>query len=209
MVEHYDRWLGGYLDDELPVRQQRLMETHLASCPECQAKLASMKKLSQLIQDEAIPSSFPSAEGFTRQVLLRLPPRTAPPLRRVALEASWWLTPFAIFAAWVFVQTVFLLSGWLGTADRLKLLGDAAIWLVPASPGATWLTSSIYQLGFLHDSTGLKIMQQIEVFSHSSIDRVSWQLSIALLYSAWLATWWAHHQKQPVHSREVLRLQEN
>jgi hypothetical protein len=206
MVEHYDCWLGAYLDGELSQNRKRMVETHLEKCPECHAKLESMKKLSELIQDETVPPGFPSADHFTNQLLQHLPARKAPTLASVVLEAGWWLSPFVIFAAWVFVQTTFLLSGWLGRAEWLKLLGDAASWLVPASSNATWITSLVFQLGFMHDSTALMIMQQIEAFSRSSINALSWQFSIALLYGAWLATWLVRNRKQTISTYDAYRV---
>lgn len=206
MLEHYDRWLGAYLDGELPEYRKKMVETHLEKCLECQAKLASMKKLSELIQNETIQPDIPSPEYFASQVMKRLLSRKEPGLERFALEVVWWLAPFVIFGAWVFVQATFLLTGWLGTDGWLKLLGDAVGWLVPTIPSTTWLTSLVFRLGFMPDTTGLMIMQQIEAFSRAIFNQMVWQISIALLYCGWLAIWLVRNRKQTISTYDSYRV---
>ena len=189
MSEHITQWLSAYLDGELHGERLRQVEAHLEGCPDCQAGLQSLRGLSDLLKAAPAPVGLTPAERFTSQVLLRLPPRPAPPLRRTVLEAGWWLAPAGILAAWVFVRVVFWLSGWVWAVNQFGLLGEASAWLAPAS-NAGWLTAALSQTGFLSASSGLQWAKLGETIGWSSLSQISWQVSMALLYLGWLAAWW-------------------
>jgi len=80
-----------YLAEELTATDQRQVEAHLRSCPDCGAELARLKQLLALLKsDSATP---PVPEGFTSRVMAkarqrlaaRQPPETVPwSIRR------WW-----------------------------------------------------------------------------------------------------------------------
>lgn len=190
MTEHVINWINAYLDGELHGRRLAQVESHLDECAECRAELASLQALSTMLREAPLPD-FPPAERFAANVVLGLPrkPETSP--ARKALEIAWWLAPVALTAAWVFVQTTLLLSDWIGAAGRLGLLDtSASAWLVPAVPRETLLSALLLQTGLLGGS-GVQWLRSVSAFFGSALAQVIWQVSIGLLYLAWIASWWA------------------
>jgi anti-sigma factor RsiW len=50
MPDQYNSKLGAYLDGQLDRRQVSELEIHLADCPACQAELAELRQLSELLR---------------------------------------------------------------------------------------------------------------------------------------------------------------
>ena len=52
--QDYKNLIMGYLDDELDQEQQKTLQEHLASCPECTAELEEFAQLKQITDDAAL-----------------------------------------------------------------------------------------------------------------------------------------------------------
>jgi predicted anti-sigma-YlaC factor YlaD len=195
MAEHVSEYLNAYLDGQLGGWRQERIEQHLAGCPDCQAELAALRRLSQALQEAAFTPDFPSAERFTAQVMLRLPRQPAQPALRKTSNLGWWLAPAAILLAWAFVQAVFLLSTGVWTAGQAGLLGETAAWLAPKADGTGMLTGALQWLGVMPGG----FTQQMAFFSES----IGWNLlvqvvlegGLGLLYLGWLVIWWLRRQQ--------------
>ena len=188
MPEHVSQWLGAYLDEQLHGTRLRQVEAHLAECPVCQEELQELRNLSTLLQQAPTPENIPDPERFASQVMLHLPP--APlrsPLQR-SLDTAWWLAPIGILLAWVFTETVFLLSDGILAAYSLDLLGEAAAWLAPAGPGVAWWSNMLDWLGLLSGES-VQWLALVETWSRNLLAQLDWQIQIAALYMGWLALW--------------------
>jgi anti-sigma factor RsiW len=195
MTDHINNWINAYLDGELQGKRLALVESHLDECAECRDELASLQALSGLLHEAPLPD-FPSAERFAANIALNLPRKSETPLTRTVLEIAWWLTPVALAAVWIFAQTTLLLSDWIGAANGLGLLDTTATaWLAPAAPQETLLSALISQAGLLSDS-GVQLLQSTAALFDSTLAQVIWQVSIGLLYLAWIATWWARFSRR-------------
>jgi hypothetical protein len=52
--QDYKNLMMGYLDDELDDEQQKTLQQHLESCPECRAELEEFSQLKQVTDDAAL-----------------------------------------------------------------------------------------------------------------------------------------------------------
>src|SRR4051794_41984027 len=92
--------LSGYADGELPAKQQRWWEQHLAACPACRAELGRLRTLSASLKRDLPPREPSSAFREELRQLLRsepagrprapapLPPPGAPPAARPGVAAG-------------------------------------------------------------------------------------------------------------------------
>jgi anti-sigma factor RsiW len=88
--------LSAYLDGELSADQERSLQEHLRSCPECAAEVAAQVRLRRAMKPAA--SRFAPSADFRRKVQGQLAPkRTA---------ASRWLWPAAVAALAVMLLAV-------------------------------------------------------------------------------------------------------
>ena len=78
------RNLNAFLDGLLQPSERAAMEVHLQGCPECQAALARLRRLSSLL--EGIPSP-PVPDGFSERLMARAYQRQAE--RRRSRILSW------------------------------------------------------------------------------------------------------------------------
>src|SRR5512136_3107125 len=59
MSKHIDRFtLEAYVEQALPAAQRRIVETHVTTCPTCQARLASAKQMTALLYE--LPREVPA-----------------------------------------------------------------------------------------------------------------------------------------------------
>ena len=188
MPEHVSQWLESYLDDQLHGSRLRQVEAHLAECPACQAELETQRELSALLKQVPLPENMPDPERFANQVMLHLPPTPQRSQVQDSLDAVWWLPPVGIILAWIFTQTVFLLSDGILAAYNLDLLGEAAAWLAPAGPGVAWWSNILDWLGLLNGES-VQWLALVETWSRNLLAQLAWQIPIAALYMGWLALW--------------------
>jgi Putative zinc-finger len=194
MSKHITEWLNAYLDGELQGSRLHYVEAHLAECDLCQAELASLENLSDLLHEVPIPE-FISPERFAAQVNLRLPHQQTATSGKKILEIGWWMMPAGLLGAWIFIGTSFLVNDLLSAANYLGLLGSISNWLVFDSSGGTYWSTTLGQFGIL-SSNGLNWAASMETFTRTVLPQISLQVSIALLYLSWIAIWWAHRTRQ-------------
>jgi predicted anti-sigma-YlaC factor YlaD len=198
MSDHVNEWLNAYLDGELNGRRLHQVEEHLAHCESCQAELESLQGLSALLQQVPAPE-FTSNVRFVAQVNLRLPQGQVKATRRNVIEAGWWMIPIGLLTAWIFLSTAILVSDMVSTADSIGVLDSASTFLVSDTSSNEFWSSMLGQIGLL-EGTSLQWIELTEDFTRNVVPQFIWQASIALLYLAWIAIWWARHVRQP-HGR--------
>lgn len=197
MPEHMQEWLNAYLDDELNERQHASVEQHLAVCQACRAELEALRLLSQEVQRVPLPQELPTAERFAAQLMLRLPRHPAQPARNAEHKLSWWLVPATLLAAWAFVQAVFWLNSGVWAVGQAGLLGEAAAWLAPA-PHSTGAVTGFFQwLGVLPAGNAQQAAAISESIGWGMLLQLVLEGGLAVLYLAWLVTWWQRRQGPP------------
>lgn len=194
MSKHIAEWLNAYLDGELGGRQLEQVEAHLMECERCQAELASLARLSGLLHEIPTPE-FTPPERFAANVNLRLPHKQLTMPRKKMLEIGWWMIPVGLLGAWIFVSTSFLVGDILSAATNLGLLSGLSSWLVFGSTTQPFWTATLGQFGILSGNS-LDWAASTEVFTRSSLPQIIAEVSIALLYLSWIATWWARQRRQ-------------
>lgn len=193
MSDHVIEWLNAYLDGELKGRKFHQVEEHLAHCEACQSELDSLQGLSALLQDVPAPEFTPN-ERFVAQVNLRLPHRPVRAVRSHIIETSWWMIPIGLLAAWIFFSTAILVSDLVFAADAIGVLDGSATFLVPDSSGGAIWTSVLGQAGVLQGDS-LQWAESTVDYTRNVLPQFFWQASIALLYLAWIAIWWARRTR--------------
>ncbi len=194
MSNHVTEWLNAYFDGELQGMRLRQVEEHLAECEACQSELESLRGLSAMLQEVPAPK-FTSHERFVSQVNLRLPQRQVKNTRNNLMEIGWWLIPVGLLTAWIFFSTAVLVSDMVSAADRFGLLDSANTLLVSdTSERAIW-SARLGQFGLL-EGEGLGWAEATESYTRNVLPQFVWQASIAMLYLAWIAIWWARHTRR-------------
>lgn len=194
MSNHVSEWLNAYHDGELRGNRLRLVEAHLAECEACQAELASLEDLSDLLHEVRAPEMI-SVERFAAQVNLRLPHSKPVVSRNTFSQFGWWMIPVGLLASWVFFSTAFLLSDVLSVAGNLGLLRGLSAWLASGPANDVYVSTTIGQMGLL-SGNGLSWAETTETFTRMSLPQIIVQVSIAVLYLSWLAIWWARQTRQ-------------
>lgn len=194
MSEHMTEWLGPYLDGELRGNRLQQVARHLAECQVCRAELQSLKNLSTLVREVPAPE-FTSVDRFAAEVNLRMPHPTPKTSRSRVKEVGWWMIPVSLLTLWVFVSTTNLVSQVFLAASRFGLLGSASTWLASNTSGEAYWSNTLGQFGVLSGSS-LQWAALAEVFTRSSMPQFIWQVSIAILYLAWIAIWWSRHTRR-------------
>ncbi len=198
MSNHITEQLNAYMDGELKGKQLRQVEEHLTECEACQAELESLQGLSSLLHEVPAPE-FTSNERFVTQVNLLLPERRTARTRSRILELGWWMIPVSLLAAWIFISTSSLISNAVSAADNFGLLDNTTALISDSSESAVW-TSRLGQVGVLKGE-GLQVAETTESYARNVLPQFIWQVSIALLYLAWIAMWWA---RQTLHEQGQL-----
>ncbi|HEY5731119.1 MAG TPA: zf-HC2 domain-containing protein [Anaerolineales bacterium] len=193
MSNHVTEGLNAYFDGELKGRRLHQVEEHLTKCEACQAELVSLQGLSALLQ-EVPAAEFTSNETFVSQVNLLLPQRPAASTRRKVLDIGWWMLPVGLLAAWIFISTSSLISNMVSAANNFGLLDSTNALISDSSENAIW-TARLGQVGVLQGDS-LQWAETTENFTRNVLPQFIWQVSIAFLYLAWIAIWWARQTRQ-------------
>lgn len=194
MSDHILELLGAYLDGELHGRQLQKVEAHLAECETCQAEYESLQSLSGMLQEAPVPD-FISPERFASNVTLRLARRPETPIQRKALEIGWWMVPVGLLMAWVFISTTSLVINMVSVANEIGLLNDASAGLFSGTTDDVYWSQTLGQFGLLSGDS-LQWAEATETFSRTAIPKITWQVSIALLYVCWIAILWTRKARQ-------------
>ena len=111
MSEHpSNETFQGYLDDELTQPEQRRVETHLRTCPTCEAELAQLRSLFHSI--ESIPSETLDTD-LAPAVMAAVRPRAS------------WLPSIALGELLAAAALTLALVVWLGGVELQTRLGGA------------------------------------------------------------------------------------
>ena len=194
MSNHVTEWLNAYLDGELHGGRLLHVEAHLAECNACRVELASLEKLSALLQ-EVPAAEFSPPERFAAQVNLRMPRPKAEIPRNKILEIGWWMIPVGLLAIWTFLNTSFFVYDAVAVANRFGLLTSVSDWMSFGASNASSWSSVLGQIGVLRGNL-LTLAASTETFTRTSLFQITLQVSIALLYLSWIAIWWTRHQRQ-------------
>jgi Putative zinc-finger len=135
-----------YLDDELTQPEQRRVETHLRTCPTCEAELAQLRSLFHSI--ESIPSETLDAH-LGPAVMAAVQPRAS------------WLPSFAVGELVAAAALTLALLLWLGGAELQTRLGGAVQRLIgQLEVAAAGLSTSVGEfLSQVPDSPQLDFVQ--------------------------------------------------
>ncbi|MBT3320853.1 MAG: zf-HC2 domain-containing protein [Anaerolineae bacterium] len=192
MAKHILDSLGAYLDGELRGRELKKVETHLSKCELCAEEYASLKSLSEILEEAPLPD-FSSPDRFAADVVLRLPRKEMTSIRSKVLEVGWWLAPVGLIAIWVFLGITNLLNDTLLIANEFGFLNSTATSLISsANPDAIW-SARLGNFGFLAGNN-LQWARTVEAFTRTTASHILWQLSIAVLYLIWIAVSWVRHE---------------
>lgn len=194
MANHVSEWLNAYFDGELTGNRLRQVEDHLAECEACQAEWDSLQGLSALLHEVPEPE-FAPVERFAAQVSLRLPHSKPVTSARKALEIGWWMIPVGLLAAWVFMNTTFLVNDMLSVANNFGLLTSVSDWMAFGTSNLANWSTTLGQFGVLRGNI-LDFAISTETFTRTSLPQLILHISIALLYLSWIAIWWARHRRQ-------------
>jgi len=194
MSNHVTEWLNAYLDGELKGNRLQHVEEHLAACEVCKDEFDSLQSLSGLLQEVPAPG-FPSPERFATQVNLLLPQkRTSTPGTQL-FEVGWWMIPVGLLAVWVFISTAALLGDAMSVAKNFGILDSTTASFISAPSNTAEVTSTLGQFGMLQGNS-LQWAETTENFTRGLFPQIVLQVSVALLYLAWIVVWWARQTHQ-------------
>jgi anti-sigma factor RsiW len=196
--------LNAYLDGELQSTRLQEMELHLASCESCRNELTELHLVSTLLQDAPSPE-FMNTERFVSNLVLRLPRQTLHSLPPKPGQLAWWLIPAGLMGAWVFVQTVFILSNLVAVAQTTSLFGQVATWLNVGQQTAWFAVLTSFfrtQAGGLQPT--LSVLNGLNILGVNLVDGFLWQALIVLLYWSWLFAWWLLRRPRPIEMGNAL-----
>lgn len=187
-------WLIPYHDGELSETRQQQVEAHLEDCASCRTELENLRLISALLLESPPADDLTPPARFVDQVRLRLPPQAERPAWERLFGRGWQLAPFGLLGTWAFVQAVFFVSGLVLRGLQFDLWGAALPGFLPTASGSPWWLALLS----LTDAT-LADVAQIFVQMLSSGGPLGWgftlqllfSIVIGLLYSSWLASWWA------------------
>ena len=193
MAEHVNEWLGAYLDGELYGWRLQQVERHLAECQACSTELEELRSLSSMLRGLPMEGVFSPADRFADQVLLQLPRQQERSLGSKTMKAGWWLAPATLLGAWVFAQTVMVVSWLVWAGAQTGMLGQAAAWVQDAPQYNLWIhtTLSLFNGRLASAQPALSLA---ESWGQSFLAQMTWLAVLAGLYWTWLASWWFRRQ---------------
>jgi anti-sigma factor RsiW len=196
MSDHVIQWLSAHLDGELKGGRLRRVEEHLVECEACREELEALRGVSRLLQEIPVPE-FTPPEKFAARVSLRLPQRPVKATGNRLFKAGWWLIPIGLLAAWIFFSTAVLVSDMISAADTFGWLDTSSALSVSEPSSEPYWISALSRIGVLQGDS-LQWTESMEGFTRNVLPQFIWQVSIALLYLAWIAIGWARrtHQSQ-------------
>lgn len=192
-MKHADaeRWLGAYMDGELPLHRQQAVEAHLSRCADCMRHLQAMRRLSAHIQAWPAVSRQPEQEeAFCARVVSHLPPR---PVRAApaggARRPGEFVFPLGIVLTGAFVESAALVTTILTVLVTSGMLREPSVWIqqvatnLPYSPLGVvspfgWIGQALEGLAGATGLTGTTFSQW-----SSTIVNAALPLTVFLLFS--------------------------
>ncbi len=208
MAEHVKDWLGAYLDGELQGTRLRAVETHLQSCEACRNELQDLRRLAEMFHEDKSNDLFTPAERFAANLALRLPRLPERSRSRRTGSSAWWLVPIGVTAAWVFLQTLLLVSGTVSTLEQAGFLKSIAAWLPEGIRHTEIYSTTLSVFGNQLGQAGQEMLSAFDrayLFSTSFLAPIFWQAVIVLLYWAGMLTWFLRRNRQRVASGKIVR----
>ena len=199
MAEHVKEWLGAYLDGELRGSRLLEVEAHLKTCEACRNELKDFEALSQLLHEDTSLEGFTPADRFAANLALQLPRRPEVHQQRRSSRAAWWLVPAGITAAWVFVQTLLLVSGAFHIFNRAGLIDGLSAWLPEGIQHTVVFRTSMSLFGEQVGESGQSLLTNIDqayLFGKSFLSPFILQACLVLVYWIWLLFWFLRRNRQ-------------
>jgi anti-sigma factor RsiW len=197
MVDRFTEWLGAYHDGELGRARLRQLEQHLAGCAACQAELAEIRKLSATLHEPPLGDEFLPAESFATQLALRMPRQTAPSQPLSAGKIGWWLAPFALLGAWLFLDIALALTSAAALVVETGLLNGSLAWMQPETFQMGWFVTVMDWFGSNLSAPGqqaLAALHSASLWLSQAAGRLLLEAILGLAYLGWLAGWWLRSQ---------------
>jgi len=139
--------LNAFLDGLLQPSERVAMEVHLQGCPECQASLARLRRLSSLLESMSVP---PVPDGFAARLMQRAHERQAEPRKSRSLAwrpvLFWREMPTAMRVAAAAMLALAIGLGALMARDLSS--GPKPAGIAAADPNA------VYRVDYLSDAPG-------------------------------------------------------
>jgi predicted anti-sigma-YlaC factor YlaD len=199
MDEHVTEWLGAYLDGELHGETLERVKDHLLTCATCQDELAGLQKLSELLQEMPGAVNTLPANRFISNVLLQLPPRQSN-LGSQIKYTIWGLVPVALLVALVFIQTLYIVNGLVSLTGQIGLFSAAFPWSAPVTTQNILIAEAAYLLNAVPGLGGQALIQILygsEWLNNTVIIPLFIQVSLMLLFTGWLASWFVRRSAIP------------
>ena len=189
--------LEAYHDGELLDADRRALEAHLETCPACQADLAALRQLSDVLHSAPLPATLPNAEAFAARLVRRLPLR---PTLRPAPQPAYavWLVPIGLLALMVVLQALNV------TGSLVNLVLDAAMqdgtvsWIQAAPRQTVWFGAARMVLESTHSLQALSSLDtanELVLTLQRVLQPLLWYGLAALAYLAWLVAWLPRYLK--------------
>lgn len=187
MKEHYEPWLGAYLDGELTEIQIIALENHLNECETCQQNYQQHLLLRQNLAVLKPFSGTKAPDQFLSEIKLQM--RDQPAKKLGIKKISWYLFPAALLL-FLGVMQVF---GWMTGLIALipganRLIFESLPFLTSSIEMNPWLTT-VLQTGLFWN--GLDWFLDWNIFT-----QIILLLGTSILYCAWMALWMMNHSPQ-------------
>lgn len=190
MCENMRPHLNAYLDGELHGARLEQLEAHLEECADCREELKCLRRVSNLLQAAPAPQVTPPAR-FASELALQLPRREYKKAENRGIALIWWLAPVILLGAWYLTQAAIFMNGAVSFFAGSGLLQQAAPWVQDTPAHSIWFNSTMAlygeQLGEPARTT-LTLVDLGHLFQTDMALQLFWQIALAVLYWAWLAT---------------------
>ncbi len=176
-MQHVNHLLGEYHDGELNARQRRQVEAHLDECETCRAELASLTRLSSLMQAYTLPKTLMPPETFRSRVMLQVARRK----RQPRTSWVWYAVPAGLGSVLILLQATIVLLLLLLSALSWSGL-DIAASLMPG--WLEWLGAQTWW-GNILISSGLGLLNLIAYVSLCVV-----LVLLFIPYAGWVGLLW-------------------
>jgi len=182
--------LNAYLDGELHGARLNQFEAHLKDCVSCRDELEQLGRISRLLQAAPAPQVTPPAR-FASQLTLQLPRRDFKKEERHGPALIWWLAPVILLGAWYLTQAAIVMSGAVTLFAHSGMLEQVVPGLKVSADHSLWFNSTMELFGEQLSEPGRTTLALIDLgnlFGKEMMIQLFWQIALAVLYWAWLAT---------------------